>query len=115
MYIGHKVLTHRTWLPMLPALAHLRAVSASKPHRGLSAPAGEPPQNGIIASITQGESTLVYCVEEDRLGFSEGDLVSFSELRGMQVRCIQTIVCSLVVSMMNQTAALASVRQRLVS
>jgi Ubiquitin-activating enzyme E1 FCCH domain len=45
--------------------------------------AGEPPQTGIIASVTQGETTLVYCVEEDRLGFCEGDLVAFSEVVGM--------------------------------
>ena len=26
---------------------------------------------------------MVYCVEEDRLGFQEGDAVTFSELHGM--------------------------------
>lgn len=45
--------------------------------------AGEPPQTGIVASITQGATTMVYCVEEDRLGFQEGDAVTFSELQGM--------------------------------
>ena len=41
------------------------------------------PQTGIIASITPGATTLVYCVEEDRLGFQEGDAVAFSEILGM--------------------------------
>ena len=45
--------------------------------------AGEVPQTGIIASITPGATTLVYCVEEDRLGFQEGDAVAFSEILGM--------------------------------
>jgi ubiquitin-activating enzyme E1 len=45
---------------------------------------GEAPQTGIVASVTPGPTTLVYCVEEERLGFTEGDLVSFSEVQGMQ-------------------------------
>jgi ubiquitin-activating enzyme E1 len=46
--------------------------------------AGEQPQTGIIASISQGSPTIVYCVEEDRLGFQEGDFVKFSEVNGME-------------------------------
>jgi hypothetical protein len=46
--------------------------------------AGEAPHTGIVASISQGPTTLVYCVEEDRLGFTEGDLVTFSEVQGMK-------------------------------
>ncbi|KAL2509840.1 Ubiquitin-activating enzyme E1 2 [Forsythia ovata] len=44
---------------------------------------GEDPHTGIIASITKDNPALVACVEEERLGFQEGDLVVFSEVQGM--------------------------------
>ena len=44
---------------------------------------GEEPHTGIIAGITPGITTLVSTVEDDRLEFECGDLVSFSEVHGM--------------------------------
>jgi ubiquitin-activating enzyme E1 len=44
---------------------------------------GEEPHTGIIAGITPGTTTLVSTVEDDRLEFECGDLVSFSEVHGM--------------------------------
>lgn len=44
---------------------------------------GEEPHTGIIAGITPGTTTLVSTVEDDRLEFECGDLVSFSEVYGM--------------------------------
>lgn len=44
---------------------------------------GEEPRTGIVAGITQGSTTLVTSVEDDRLEFEPGDLVVFSEVEGM--------------------------------
>eukprot|EP00890_Picochlorum_soloecismus_P002580 jgi/Picsp_1/3322/NSC_06161-R1_ubiquitin-activating enzyme e1 len=44
---------------------------------------GEEPHTGIIAGITPGTTTLVSTVEDDRLEFECGELVSFSEVYGM--------------------------------
>ena len=45
---------------------------------------GEEPHTGIIAGITPGHPTLVTTVEDDRLEFEVGDLVTFSEVVGMK-------------------------------
>jgi len=47
---------------------------------------GEEPHTGIIASITNDNPALVACVEDEaeRLQFHEGDLVVFSEVKGMR-------------------------------
>ncbi|KAL8115155.1 hypothetical protein AgCh_021836 [Apium graveolens] len=44
---------------------------------------GEEPHTGIIASISNDSSALVSCVDDERLEFQDGDLVVFSEVRGM--------------------------------
>lgn len=44
---------------------------------------GEEPHTGIIASISNDNPALVSCVDDDRLEFQDGDLVVFSEVRGM--------------------------------
>ena len=45
---------------------------------------GETPVPGIVSSISNsGPTALVTCVEEERLEFQDGDLVSFSEVQGM--------------------------------
>ena len=46
---------------------------------------GEEPFSGIIASIANDSpSALVTCIEDERLGFEDGDLVVLSEVRGME-------------------------------
>ncbi|KAL7001170.1 E1 ubiquitin-activating protein, partial [Sarracenia purpurea var. burkii] len=44
---------------------------------------GEEPHTGIIASISNDNPALVSCVDDERLEFQDGDLVVFSEVRGM--------------------------------
>ncbi|KAI3461672.1 hypothetical protein Pfo_018335 [Paulownia fortunei] len=44
---------------------------------------GEEPHTGIIASISNDNPALVACVDDERLEFQDGDLVVFSEIRGM--------------------------------
>ncbi|KAK8564704.1 hypothetical protein V6N13_019865 [Hibiscus sabdariffa] len=44
---------------------------------------GEEPHTGIIASISNDNPGLVSCVDDERLGFQDGDLVVFSEIQGM--------------------------------
>ncbi|KAL3850578.1 hypothetical protein ACJIZ3_012460 [Penstemon smallii] len=44
---------------------------------------GEEPHTGIIASISNDNPALVSCVDDERLEFQDGDLVVFSEIRGM--------------------------------
>lgn len=44
---------------------------------------GEEPHTGIIASITSGNSSVVTCVEDERLEFQDGEYVTFSEVQGM--------------------------------
>ncbi|GMP89769.1 hypothetical protein CsSME_00041190 [Camellia sinensis var. sinensis] len=44
---------------------------------------GEEPHTGIIASISNDSPALVSCVDDERLEFQDGDLVVFSEIRGM--------------------------------
>ncbi|KAG9152521.1 hypothetical protein Leryth_016430 [Lithospermum erythrorhizon] len=44
---------------------------------------GEEPHTGIIASISNDNHALVSCVDDERLEFQDGDLVVFSEIRGM--------------------------------
>ncbi|GER34712.1 ubiquitin-activating enzyme 1 [Striga asiatica] len=44
---------------------------------------GEEPHTGIIASISNDNPSLVGCVDDERLEFQDGDLVVFSEIRGM--------------------------------
>ncbi|KAK6935687.1 THIF-type NAD/FAD binding fold [Dillenia turbinata] len=44
---------------------------------------GEEPHTGIIASISNDCPALVSCVDDERLEFQDGDLVVFSEVRGM--------------------------------
>ncbi|GFZ19915.1 ubiquitin-activating enzyme 1 [Actinidia rufa] len=43
----------------------------------------EEPHTGIIASISNDNPALVSCVDDERLEFQDGDLVVFSEIRGM--------------------------------
>lgn len=45
---------------------------------------GEEPHTSIIADITNDKSALVSCVDDERVQFQEGDLVVFSEVRGMK-------------------------------
>lgn len=45
---------------------------------------GEEPHSGIIAGITPGNPTLVTTVEDERLEFEDGELVTFSEIVGME-------------------------------
>ncbi|PIN25443.1 Ubiquitin activating enzyme UBA1 [Handroanthus impetiginosus] len=44
---------------------------------------GQEPHTGIIESISNDNPALVTCVEDERLEFQEGDMVVFSEIRGM--------------------------------
>ncbi|CAI5936570.1 unnamed protein product [Closterium sp. NIES-65] len=45
---------------------------------------GEEPFSGIVASVAKDSpDALVTCVDDERLGFQDGDLVVFSEVRGM--------------------------------
>ncbi|XP_019188630.1 PREDICTED: ubiquitin-activating enzyme E1 1-like isoform X3 [Ipomoea nil] len=44
---------------------------------------GEEPHTGIVASISNDNPALVSCVDDERLEFQDGDLVVFSEIRGM--------------------------------
>ncbi|GJP35185.1 hypothetical protein CLOM_g19695 [Closterium sp. NIES-68] len=45
---------------------------------------GEDPFSGILASVANDSpDALVTCVDDERLGFQDGDLVVFSEVRGM--------------------------------
>ncbi|KAL3826155.1 hypothetical protein ACJIZ3_022184 [Penstemon smallii] len=44
---------------------------------------GEDPHTGIIASISNDNPALVSCVDDERIEFQDGDLVVFSEVRGM--------------------------------
>ncbi|GFP97974.1 ubiquitin-activating enzyme e1 2 [Phtheirospermum japonicum] len=44
---------------------------------------GEEPHTGIIASISNDNPALLGCVDDERLEFQDGDLVVFSEIRGM--------------------------------
>ncbi|GMN23622.1 hypothetical protein TIFTF001_000189 [Ficus carica] len=44
---------------------------------------GEEPHTGIIASVSNDNPALVSCVDDERLEFQDGDLVVFSEIRGM--------------------------------
>lgn len=45
---------------------------------------GKDPQTGIIASISNDNPALVACVDDERIEFQDGDLVVFSEVRGMK-------------------------------
>ncbi|KAL8154242.1 hypothetical protein V2J09_012002 [Rumex salicifolius] len=44
---------------------------------------GEESHTGIIASISNDNPALITCVDDERLEFQDGDLVVFSEVRGM--------------------------------
>eukprot|EP00199_Chlamydomonas_sp_CCMP681_P000060 CAMPEP_0119109006 /NCGR_PEP_ID=MMETSP1180-20130426/16736_1 /TAXON_ID=3052 ORGANISM="Chlamydomonas cf sp, Strain CCMP681" /NCGR_SAMPLE_ID=MMETSP1180 /ASSEMBLY_ACC=CAM_ASM_000741 /LENGTH=1022 /DNA_ID=CAMNT_0007094699 /DNA_START=109 /DNA_END=3180 /DNA_ORIENTATION=- len=44
---------------------------------------GEDPHAGIVASVAHGTPAIVTCVEDERLEFQDGDLVTFSEVIGM--------------------------------
>lgn len=44
---------------------------------------GEEPHTGIVASISNDNPALVSCVDDERLEFQDGDLVTFSEIMGM--------------------------------
>lgn len=44
---------------------------------------GEEPHTGIIASISNDNPALIACVDDERLEFQDGDLVMFTEVRGM--------------------------------
>lgn len=44
---------------------------------------GEEPHSGIVAAITSANPALVTCVEDERLEFQDGELVTFSEVYGM--------------------------------
>ncbi|KAH6837541.1 ubiquitin activating enzyme 2 [Perilla frutescens var. hirtella] len=44
---------------------------------------GNDPHTGIIASVSNSNAALVTCVDDERLEFQDGDLVVFSEVRGM--------------------------------
>lgn len=44
---------------------------------------GEQPHKGIVASISNGSPALVTCVDDERLEFQDGQLVTFSEIKGM--------------------------------
>ncbi|XP_020276157.1 ubiquitin-activating enzyme E1 2-like [Asparagus officinalis] len=44
---------------------------------------GEEPHTGIIESISNGSPALVTCVDDERIEFQDGDLVVFSEIKGM--------------------------------
>ncbi|XP_021769666.1 ubiquitin-activating enzyme E1 2-like [Chenopodium quinoa] len=44
---------------------------------------GNDPHTGIIASISNDNPALISCVDDERLEFQDGDLVTFSEIYGM--------------------------------
>jgi len=44
---------------------------------------GEEPHAGIIASISNDNPALVTCVDDERLEFQDGELVTFEEVKGM--------------------------------
>eukprot|EP00197_Chlamydomonas_leiostraca_P014632 CAMPEP_0202866272 /NCGR_PEP_ID=MMETSP1391-20130828/7292_1 /ASSEMBLY_ACC=CAM_ASM_000867 /TAXON_ID=1034604 /ORGANISM="Chlamydomonas leiostraca, Strain SAG 11-49" /LENGTH=1026 /DNA_ID=CAMNT_0049546205 /DNA_START=133 /DNA_END=3213 /DNA_ORIENTATION=+ len=44
---------------------------------------GEEPHSGIVASISTGNPAMVTCVEDERLEFQDGELVTFGEVVGM--------------------------------
>ncbi|KAI8466875.1 MAG: hypothetical protein J3K34DRAFT_432282 [Monoraphidium minutum] len=44
---------------------------------------GEEPHTGIVAAVTSGNPALVTCIDDERLEFQDGDLVTFSEVVGM--------------------------------
>jgi ubiquitin-activating enzyme E1 len=45
---------------------------------------GEEPVTGILAGVTQSESTtIISCVEDERLEFQDGQLVTFTEVEGI--------------------------------
>lgn len=44
---------------------------------------GEQPHTGIVAGITPGNPTLVTTVEDERLEFDHGELITFAEVEGM--------------------------------
>eukprot|EP00850_Spirogloea_muscicola_P006789 SM000033S12310 [mRNA] locus=s33:1758:6785:+ [translate_table: standard] len=44
---------------------------------------GEEPFTGIVASVSNDSPGLVSCVEDERLQFQDGDLVTFTEVLGM--------------------------------
>ncbi|KAK8921758.1 Ubiquitin-activating enzyme E1 1 [Platanthera zijinensis] len=44
---------------------------------------GEEPHTGIVASISNDQPASVYCIDDERLEFQDGDLVVFSEVDGM--------------------------------
>lgn len=44
---------------------------------------GEQPHSAIVAGVTAGSPTLVSCVDDERLEFQDGDLVLFTEVKGM--------------------------------
>lgn len=44
---------------------------------------GEEPRTGIVASISNDNPAIVSCVEDERLEFQDGDLVVFTEVKGM--------------------------------
>eukprot|EP00884_Botryococcus_braunii_P010809 jgi/Botrbrau1/1972/Bobra.0052s0015.1 len=45
---------------------------------------GEEPHSGIVAGVTAGYPTIVTTVEDEMLEFEEGELVTFSEVSGME-------------------------------
>ena len=45
---------------------------------------GEDPRTGIVASVSANDPALVTCVEDERLEFQDGELVTFSEVVGME-------------------------------
>ncbi|XP_073525785.1 LOW QUALITY PROTEIN: uncharacterized protein [Phyllobates terribilis] len=44
---------------------------------------GNEPNTGIVASISNDNPALIGCVDDERIEFQDGDLVIFSEVRGM--------------------------------
>lgn len=46
--------------------------------------AGEEPHKGIIASISNENPAFVTCVDDERLEFEDGELITFSEVKGME-------------------------------
>ncbi|DBB17709.1 TPA: NEDD8-activating protein uba3 [Trebouxia sp. C0006] len=44
---------------------------------------GEEPATGIVASIIPGNPTLITCVDDERMEFQDGQLVTFAEVTGM--------------------------------
>lgn len=48
-------------------------------------PTGEQPQNGMIVSIEEEEEAMVTCLDETRHGLEDGDYVTFTEVKGMDI------------------------------